>query len=148
MEITEEEYLENRLNHQIKWYSNKSMRSQRKYKVFKMLEILFAALIPVLSIFSKDLIQLTWVIASLGGGITIIEGWLSTNKYHENWIEYRSICEILKQEKYMFLTKTGVYNTQAKFKFLVERTESIISKENINWANLNVKSNRRNKNVR
>ena len=38
----------------------------------------------------------------------------------------------------MYLTKTGVYNSPDTdyFKTLVERCETIISKENLNWKNL------------
>ena len=37
----------------------------------------------------------------------------------------------------MFLTGTGVYkNENDSFALLVERCETIISSENINWANL------------
>lgn len=134
-------YLEDRLNNQIDWYDKKSISSQKKYKSLKLLEIIMASIIPVLSVFSKDFNFITWIIAIVGSSISIIEGWLAVMKYHENWIEYRSICETLKHEKYMFLTDTGVYSTHNSFKLLVERVESIISKENINWANMNKKSN-------
>ena len=134
-------YLEDRLNNQIDWYDKKSISSQKKYKSLKLLEIIMASIIPVLSVFSKDFNFITWIIAIVGSSISIIEGWLVVMKYHENWIEYRSICETLKHEKYMFLTDTGVYSTHNSFKLLVERVESIISKENINWANMNKKSN-------
>ncbi|MCM3396443.1 DUF4231 domain-containing protein [Oceanobacillus profundus] len=141
MDIKKDDYLNDRLEDQISWYDEKSSSSQMKYKILKMFEIILASLIPVLSIFSKDVIQITWIIAIIGGSITIIESWLNISKYHENWIEYRSICETLRHEKYMFLTKTGVYSVEDPFPFLVERIESIISKENVNWANLNKKSN-------
>jgi hypothetical protein len=59
------------------------------------------------------------------------------NKHSENWIEYRSICETLKHEKFMYLYKTGVYRDDTnRFEYFVERVESIISQENINWASL------------
>lgn len=138
--MDESSYIKERLDDQIGWYDNKSISAQNKYKRLKLVEIIIAALIPVLSIFSQDFIQVTWVIALFGGVITIIEGWLNVSNYHENWIEYRSICETLKHEKYMFITGTGIYNTDEPFKLLVERVESIISKENLNWANLNRKS--------
>ncbi len=134
-----DDYIKNRLNNQIDWYDDKSMKAQQTYKCLKLIELILAALIPILSIFSQDLIHITWIIAVAGGTITVIEGWLNISKLHENWIEYRSICETLKHEKYMFLTKTGVYNTDNNFGYLVERIESIISKVNVNWANLNKK---------
>ncbi|MBM7554808.1 DUF4231 domain-containing protein [Thalassobacillus pellis] len=130
--MTEEEYLIQRLEDQIKWYDRKSNKYQKRYKFLKLLEICFAASIPVIAGIPNTLI-----ISILGGGIAFIEGWLSLAKYQENWIEYRSICEFLKQEKFMYLTNSGVYSSESTLSFLVERVESIISKENINWANLN-----------
>ena len=137
--MKKDEYINERLEEQINWYDKKCIRSQSKYKRLKIIEIILAATIPFLSVFSQDFIQITWIIAGIGGLITIIESWLNISKYHENWIEYRSICETLKHEKYMFLTQTGVYNVENHFHLLVERVESIISKENVNWANLNNK---------
>jgi hypothetical protein len=131
--MNEEEYFEQRLENQINWYDQKSLSCQKKYKWLKRIEILFATSIPVLTTISPNMI----IISVLGGSIAFIEGWLTLSKYHENWIEYRSICELLRQEKFMFLTKSGVYTSEHSLKYLVERVESIISKENVNWANLN-----------
>lgn len=59
------------------------------------------------------------------------------NKYHENWIQYRSTAEILKHEKFLYLTRSGGYkNSSASFNELVERCESIISSENVDWVQL------------
>ena len=61
-------------------------------------------------------------------------------KPQENWIEYRKTSEILKHEKYMYQSMSGVYNIEdeeSRFRELVERCETIISHENINWAQLN-----------
>lgn len=135
--MTDEEYFQERLDHQIKWYDTKSQKSQKLYKRFKGVEIGISATIPLFAGFiSANKIWAT-VVGILGVIITAIEGWLAITKYHESWIEYRGICETLKHEKYMYLTKTGVYNSEDPFKLFVERVESIISKENLNWANLN-----------
>ena len=138
--MDEETYFKERLEDQINWYSNKSMHAQKKYKLLKGVEIALSASIPLVVGITSGFEKWTVIVSLIGVIITTIEGWLSIAKYHENWIEYRSICETLKHEKYMFLTKTGVYNTDNNFKYLVERVESIISKENINWANLNKKT--------
>lgn len=141
MNIAEKEYIQERLDDQINWYDNKSIRSQKLYKRCKKLVIILSASIPFFVGFITELKIWATVVSAIGVIITFIEGWLGLSKYHENWIEYRSICEILKHEKYMYLTKTGVYDTEEPFKLLVERVESIISKENVNWANLNNNQN-------
>lgn len=134
---TEESYFEERLEHQINWYDSKSIKTQKKYKFFKVITIIISALIPILS-FSTFPGQTTkFLVGSLGALIAISEGVISLNKYGENWIRYRSICETLKQEKYMYLNKAGVYSDEnSDFSFFVERIETIISQENVNWASL------------
>lgn len=140
------EYINDRLNDQIRWYSNKSSSAQQIYKILRLISIVLSASIPLIIglVSINDLWQ--YVIGIMGVIITVIEGWLSLAKYHENWIEYRSISEFLKHEKYMYLTKTGIYRNDDNFKYLVERVENIISKENINWSNMNKNSERENTN--
>lgn len=137
MNITEESYIQERLEDQINWYDKKSMKAQRLFKKLKFIVIILSAAIPLfVSFITKYEIWAT-IVSIIGVVITAIEGWLGLTKYHENWIEYRGICETLRHEKYMYMTRTGVYDTEDAFKILVERVESIISNENVNWANLN-----------
>lgn len=136
--MDENDYLANRLNDQIDWYSKKSEWNQWWYKLIKRTEMILSALIPVLMAFWSDNFYAKFFIATAGGTITVLAGINGLYKFHENWIEYRSTSETLKHEKYMFLTRTGVYaNDENAFQCLVERVESIISHENINWAQLN-----------
>lgn len=133
----ERSYLENRLDDQIKWYDSKSMLAQKRYKKMRLIIIISSSLIPFLVAFSDSRICLKVIIGLLGVLITTSEGILNVNKDQELWIEYRSICETLQHEKHMYLFQSGVYDESEKqFEFFVERVESIISKENVNWANL------------
>ncbi|KGR91350.1 hypothetical protein CD30_05905 [Ureibacillus massiliensis 4400831 = CIP 108448 = CCUG 49529] len=135
--MSEEEYFQERLDDQINWYDKKSARSQKLYKSLKGIVIFLSASIPFFVGFISDFEFWEIVVSAIGVSIAVIEAWLGITKYHEHWIEYRSICETLKHEKYMYLTRTGVYDNENPFKVLVERVESIISKENVNWASLN-----------
>ncbi|WP_228116249.1 DUF4231 domain-containing protein [Fictibacillus phosphorivorans] len=138
MDMSEESYINERLDDQINWYDTKSMRSQNVYKLFRGLVIILSASIPFFVGFIADFNKhWEYLVSGIGVIIVGIEGWLSITKHHENWIEYRAICETLRHEKYMYLTRTGVYDIENPFKVLVERVESIISKENLNWASLN-----------
>src|SRR5690606_1073077 len=114
-------YLEETLENQIKWYDKKSIEAQRKYKIFKSIEIIAASSIPVLSVFSRNTTNMTRIIAVLGSFITIIESWLAITKYHDNRIEYSSTCQTLKHEKYMYLTSTACYNSKEPYELLVDR---------------------------
>lgn len=131
------QYIEERLEQQITWYDNKSICHQNTYKRWKLVQIILSASIPFIAGYVDVLKVLAILTGALGVIITSIEGYLSLGKQHENWIEYRKICETLKHEKYMYETGTGVYNTDEKFEVLIERVETIISQENVNWAGIN-----------
>ncbi|MCE4045575.1 DUF4231 domain-containing protein [Lysinibacillus fusiformis] len=141
MNISEQAYFQERLDNQINWYDKKSSHFQKVYRCLKGIVIFFSASIPLLVGFISDYGFWEIVIGAIGVSIAVIEGWLSLTKYHENWIEYRSICETLRHEKYMYLTRTGVYDIENPFKVLVDRVESIISNETVNWASLNYNQN-------
>lgn len=133
-----DEYINNRLDEQIKWYDEKSQKHQKHYKILKTLEIILVAIIPVITIVIN--INSKWIITSLASAILIFQAINQLNKNHENYIEYRSTCEALKHEKMLFLYKSGVYSNEesdtARFSLLVNRAETIISNENINWSTM------------
>lgn len=47
--MTESEYLTERLDNQIEWYSKKSSACQFRYKVLQIIEIIIAATIPIIT---------------------------------------------------------------------------------------------------
>lgn len=135
--MNEEVYFQQRLDDQINWYSNKSSTNQKWYKRLKYLDNFLALIVVPLSYYSDSCWWFKY--AGIAAGILIaLSNFLqSMNKYHENWIQYRSTAEILKHEKFLYLTRSGGYkNSSAPFNELVERCESIISSENVDWAQL------------
>ncbi len=132
----EEEYLKERLDDQIDWYSQKSKRSQNWFKALRVIEIVAAATIPFLAGYATDAEpELKVIIGILGVIIVFVAGFISLNKYQEIWIEYRTTSETLKHHKYLFLTKSTPYDTENSFQALVQTVEALISKENSNWNN-------------
>jgi len=72
---------------------------------------------------------------SLGVLIAVLEGLLQLNQYDHNWISYRSTCETLKHEKFLYLATAGPYSTAATaHALLAERIESLVSQEHAKWA--------------
>jgi hypothetical protein len=119
-----------RLEDQIGWYDRKSNFNQHTFKWLKVVEIGAAGLVPLFSGF-----KLPWVAGSLGALIAILEGVLQLNQYHHNWITYRSTCESLKHEKYLYLAGAGPYAAAASpHALLAERIESLVSQEHAKWA--------------
>src|SRR5262249_5612342 len=75
------------------------------------------------------------VTAGLGVFIVVLEGMQQLNQYHANWISYRSTCEALKHEKYLYLAQAGPYAGAANPRaMLAERIESLVSQEHAKWS--------------
>jgi hypothetical protein len=121
------------LQDQIEWYDRKSGSNQKAFKYLKICTISAAALIPLLA--RVSIRGASWLTAGLGVLIVILEGLQQLNQYHANWISYRSTCESLKHEKFLYLAKAGMYGTaNDPHSLLAERIESSVSQEHAKWA--------------
>ena len=124
-----------RLEDQIGWYDRKSQSAQRIFTRIKIVEILAAAAIPFLAALSFPRDKL--VTAGLGVLITVLEGLLHLKQYQQNWTNYRSTCEALKHEKFVYLAGAGPYmNVPNPRALLAERVESTVSQEHAQWASV------------
>jgi uncharacterized protein DUF4231 len=120
-----------RLEDQIGWYDRKSAYNQHLFKAVKVGQIVVAALIPVLAAtkVSRD------VLGALGAFVVILEGFQQLFQYQQNWITYRSTCEALKHEKYLFLAEAGPYAHAVRPDALLsERVEGLVSQEHAKWT--------------
>jgi Protein of unknown function (DUF4231) len=86
----------------------------------------------------------TIVVGLLGMAVTIIAGVLSLGQHQEHWIEYRAVCEGLKKEKFLFQTRVEPYNGDNAFQLLIQRVETLVSKENTNWVQYTMKPEQEN----
>jgi uncharacterized protein DUF4231 len=133
--LTDTDPIMDRLEDQIAWYDRKSLLNKQLFTRIKMLEILAAALIPFLA--ASQLRNALWMTGGLGMLITVLEGALQLNQYQQNWIAYRSTCESLKHEKYVYLGNASPYNNVADpHALLAERIESLVSQEHAKWASV------------
>ncbi|HMH11849.1 MAG TPA: DUF4231 domain-containing protein [Edaphobacter sp.] len=131
-----------RLEQQITWYDTKSIYNKKAYKLIKVVEIIAAALIPLIA--SLNLPYHTNVITgALGVLITVLEGLIHLNQYPQNWTAYRSTCEALRHEKYVYLAKAAPYAGVAdSYALLAERIESLVSQEHAKWASVQTQENK------
>ncbi len=134
---TEEDYLKMRVYDQICWYDKQSGNNKRRFLGLKITEICLSLCIPFLAAFiSSDTSPLKVVVGVLGIVIAAIGGIITLIKFQENWIEYRTVAESLKLEKFLFLAKTGPYKDIADpFALFVDRFESLISTSTKKWVN-------------
>src|SRR5262245_20196165 len=131
--ISQEDYIELRLNDQINWYDHKSRRNQCLFKCLRLAEIIAAATIPFLSGFAGNSFPIKIAIGVLGVFVAVIASLLGLLHLQEHWIRYRATAESLKREKFLFLTQTEPYDKGDAFHLLVQRVEALLSKENTEW---------------
>lgn len=130
-----------RLEDQIRWYDVKSQFNQRRFKTLKAVELISAALIPLVAGFSflnaiVDGVGAI-VLGTLGALIVVLEGFQHLNQYHHNWVTYRSTCEALRHEKYLYMARTGPYDIKdaaVARKELAARVEALVSTEHAKWV--------------
>ncbi len=132
--MEQDDYLIERLEKQIEWYDKKSQDNQKWFKYLRVIEIVSAAVIPFIAGYSESIPYSQVIIGALGVIIAICAGLSALNKYQENWLTYRTTCETLKHEKYLFLTGCKPYQGDEAFNAFVERIEGLISKENSQWS--------------
>ncbi|HKJ02510.1 MAG TPA: DUF4231 domain-containing protein [Longimicrobiales bacterium] len=132
-----QEYVDQRLDDQIRWYDTKSLVQQRWFKRLRLVEIAAAATIPLLAGFlDAERPLLPIVVGLLGATVAIVAGALGLYQFEHQWIKYRTTCESLKKEKFFFLTASAPFDgdPSESFQLLVQRVEALISTENTTWA--------------
>ena len=132
--ISPEEYIEQRLNDQIGWYDRKSTANQRWFNRLRFAEIVAAATIPFLSGFADKSSSIKIAIGALGVFVAVIASVLGLLQLQVRWMQYRATAELLRKEKFLFLTQTDPYNKDDAFHLFVQRVEALLSKENSEWA--------------
>lgn len=71
----------------------------------------------------------------MGSLIAVIEGAQQLFKFQENWINYRSVCENLRREQYLYLARAGHYADAPDVDILLaESVERILGQESTHWA--------------
>jgi hypothetical protein len=133
--LNEQPAILDRLDDQISWYDRKSKSAQKRYKVLKLVQVVAAALLPLLPVFGIP--HPEKVSAVLGLVILIIETVQQLNQDQQNRVIYRSTCEALKHEKYLFLSDAGPYKDAEKpLALLADRIEGLISQEHAKWVSV------------
>ena len=130
-----QEYITQRVDNQIEWYDKKSRKAQNHYKCCQLIEIFCAAIIPGVSGYITQIWWLSILVAFLGAAIAIIESIVRLYNFHENWIEYRTTCELLRNEKNLYLMSCGPYGSipESKEDLFVRKVEMLVSAENLKW---------------
>ena len=139
-----DEYLEHRVEDQINYYKHAASREKRRHVWTQSIVIVFGAAVPVLvnlpewsfgwfdlSIFAR----ISATVLSLA--VSILAGLANFRKFEDLWLAYRMTEELLKKEKYLYLTNTGDYSeVETAFPLFVDRIEQLISVEHSKFQTL------------
>lgn len=130
MEI--ENYLKERVENQISYYSTRSSRNRLLYLTIITLQIFLGA---YLTISTKVSFHMTTdlQVTLIGAFIIILTGLQAVGNFKEKWITYRKTAERIKQEKFRFLTIPDRHK-EDEFSYFVKRLEEIFADENAEWV--------------
>src|SRR3954469_8327025 len=113
------------------WYDGKAMKNQGWFKRLTLLQIVTAAAIPVAAAFGAS----PEAMGGAGALIVVLEGLQQLQQYQQPSGRYRSTCERLKHEKYLFLARAGPYTMAPRPEaLLAERVEGLVSQEHAAWV--------------
>jgi len=122
-----------RLEDQLSWYDNNSVKNHRWSNWLKLIQTVLALLIPIANLTPFDV---KWATAGAGTVIALLEAIQQLKQYSTLWVTYRSTAENLKHEKFLFLSAAGPYRGLQESERLIqlaERVEERVSTEHTNW---------------
>lgn len=121
-----------RLDSQICWYDVEASRNNLGDKLSKLVGIIAAALVPVVTVASAS----PWLGAGLAAVAVIAQAMQELFQFQRNWITFAAAREALKRERYLYLARAGDYSSKSQSSpgLLAVRVERIISQETSTWA--------------
>jgi|tagenome__1003787_1003787.scaffolds.fasta_scaffold20910346_3 uncharacterized protein DUF4231 len=137
-EARAEQYFEQDLKGQRRWYSERASTYKQRTQVLGLLVIGAGAATSFVQVFAAR----PWVpviTAALGAVVVLIEGWQRISRYAETWTAYRTASERMKREQRLYVNGAGPYRNvdedEAYLRF-VEAVEAILAEEQqIYWQN-------------
>ncbi len=129
--IPPEEYIAERLNDSIAWYDKSANKTKELYLRMRAATVIGGALVPVLV--NIDLPYLNILTTLLSLIVVLLVSLESVYHYREQWTNYRSTEQLLRNEYFLYTTKGGIYASfepGEAYKHFVDRVEEVISAEN------------------
>ena len=131
-------YMGKRLEPQLDWYNNKASQNKLVYHCLQWTAIAISPVVPAMIAWAPDNLKLLTI--SLSIALAIVTSSLKTFRFQEHWINYRTIAGLLEREKHLYTAKASEYElAESTNRLLVERTEEILSRENMTWLQTQVR---------
>ncbi len=129
--IPPEEYIAERLNDSIAWYDKSANKTKELYLRMRAATVIGGALVPVLVNIDLPYLNILTTLISLV--VVLLVSLESVYHYREQWTNYRSTEQLLRNEYFLYTTKGGIYasfDPEEAYKHFVDRVEEVISAEN------------------
>jgi DNA-binding XRE family transcriptional regulator len=131
-QIDIEEYLNDRVLAHIDYCDDVAYSYRSKFYLIEWVLIIVASLTPIFVILNFSYTRdnwAQWIPVASSTLVAILTGGLKTFRYEENWKKYSELAELLKREKYQFMTGSGIYQSSDSPETLfVEAVETILCK--------------------
>ena len=125
------EYLSRRVEAQREWHSQKAAWNKRWFYRMETTTLVAAAAIPFVNLLFAHRPASAGVLSAFLGGVVVVAAAIGKlYKFHENWLQYRSLVETLDREKEFYLNAAADYaegNGARRNQLLVERVENILA---------------------
>ena len=125
------DYLERRVEDQRQWHSTKATWNKRWFYRLEITTLAAGAAIPVINILSVNHPFRVGVLSGILGAVVVVAAAVGKLfKFHENWLQYRTLAETLAREKELYLNGSADYagmELAKRNQLLVERVENILS---------------------
>ena len=129
-QLTPEEYVEERLNPEMSYYNKSATLSKQRYLQMRAITVVGGALVPVLVNVDSQYIDLLTTAISLM--VVLFVSLETVYRFREQWTNYRTAEQNLRNEYFLFTSKSGDYaglDEPSAFALFVNRIEQAIEAE-------------------
>ena len=102
--MNEKEYLKNRVDNEIQKHQQLSQKEHAWFLFLKILTVILTASVSVISVFEEAYLSMLGICAITGAiaSVSSTSSILGIGKFHEKRSTNRTVCELLKREKYLY----------------------------------------------
>ena len=131
-ELTPTEYVEERLNSEMSYYNKSATQAKQRYLQMRAITVVGGALVPVLV--NVNLPYISILTTALSLVVVLFVSLETVYRYREQWTNYRTAEQNMRNEYFVFTSKSGVYaglDEPSAFTLFVNRIEQAIEAESI-----------------
>lgn len=133
LDAKQEDYLKIVSNY-IEYYNIRAFCCKMSFYITNLAKILGLSGVTIVKMIESDGNNFSTIAAIIAAMCLILEGVNSLFRWHEKWILYRNVQNILMGEVRKFVVKKGIYQDEDNsFSIFVETVENIIDDEAHRW---------------